>query len=142
MQDLALQAAGVLAIVVSLMHGVIAELRVFPAARVEPGWTRTLLRMVWQASTVDWIAVGVLLIAAPSLDTPARQWIVGVALVVYGYAAIGNAVATRGRHVGWMLMAAVLALALVGLWKAFRSAGTAPYRLRDLSAASPAQVVS
>jgi uncharacterized membrane protein HdeD (DUF308 family) len=115
MQDLALQAAGVLAILVSIVHGVIAELRVFPTARVEPGWTRTLLRMVWQASTVDWIAVGVLLIAAPSLGSPARYWIVGVALVVYGYAAVGNAVATRGRHVGWLLMAGVLALALVGL---------------------------
>lgn len=115
MQDLALRAAGVLAIAVSIAHGVIAERRVFPKASVEPGWARTLLRMVWQASTVDWIVVGILLIAAPSLGTPARHWIVGAALVVYGYAAIGNAVATRGRHIGWLLMAGVLALALVGL---------------------------
>ncbi len=115
MQDLALQAAGVLAILVAIAHGLIAELRVFPAARIEPGWARTLLRMVWQASTVDWIAIGVLLIAAPSLGSPARSWVVGVAVVVYGCAAIGNAVATRGRHVGWLLMAGVVALALWGL---------------------------
>lgn len=116
MRDLALQAAGVLAIAVALMHGVIAERRVFPGAHIEPGWTRRLLRMVWQASTVDWVVVGALLIAAPGLDSPtARQWIVGAAVVIYGYAAAGNAMATRGRHVGWVLMAVVVALALAGL---------------------------
>jgi hypothetical protein len=115
-RDLALQSAGVLAIVVAVAHGVIAEWRVFPGARIEPGWTLRLLRMVWQASTVDWIAVGVLLIAAPGLGSPvARQWIVGAAVVIYGYAAIGNAMATRGRHIGWVLMTVVVALALVGV---------------------------
>jgi phosphoglycerate dehydrogenase-like enzyme len=34
---------------------------------------------------------------------------------VYGYGAVGNAVATRGRHVGWWLMGCVIALALAGL---------------------------
>jgi hypothetical protein len=72
--------------------------------------------MVWQASTVDWIGLGVLLIAAPALGSEdARRWIVAVAVAVYGYAAIGNFVATRGRHIGWCLMAGVVALALLGL---------------------------
>jgi hypothetical protein len=116
MRDLALQAAGALAILVALAHGAIAELSVFPRARVEPKWARRLLRMVWQASTVDWIAVGVLLIAAPALASQqARHWIIAVAVVVYGYAAVGNAVATRGRHFGWVLMGGVVALALAGL---------------------------
>lgn len=116
MRDLALQAAGVLAIVVAIAHGAIAELRVFPKARIEPQRTRTLLRGVWQASTVDWIGMGVLLIVAPAFGSEvARQWVVAVAVVVYGYAAVGNAVATRGRHCGWCLMIGVVALALMGL---------------------------
>jgi phosphoglycerate dehydrogenase-like enzyme len=116
MRDLALQAAGVLAIVVALVHGAIAELHVFAKSRIEPRRTQTLLRMVWQASTVDWIGVGILLIAAPTLGSEAaRGWIVAVAVVVYGYGAIGNAVASRGRHIGWCLMACVIALALAGL---------------------------
>jgi uncharacterized membrane protein (DUF485 family) len=116
MRDLALQAAGVLAILVAIAHGAIAELRVFASARIEPPWTRTLLRLVWQASTVDWIAVGALLIATPLLGSQvARQWIIAVGVVVYGCAAVGNAVATRGRHIGWMLMSGVVALALLGL---------------------------
>jgi undecaprenyl pyrophosphate phosphatase UppP len=115
MRNLALQAAGVLAILVAFAHGIIAELRVFSHVRIEPSATRRLLRMVWQASTVDWIAMGALLIAAPMFGSePARQWVVAVAVVVYGYAALGNAMATRGRHVGWCLMLLVVVLALLG----------------------------
>ena len=116
MRDMALQAGGVLAILVAIGHGAIAELRVFARARIEPRGTRGLLRMVWQASTVDWIAIGLLLIAAPALGSEvARQAVIAVAVVVYGYAALGNAVATRGRHVGWCLMVGVVALSLMGL---------------------------
>jgi hypothetical protein len=73
------------------------------------------LRGIWQASTVDWIGMGVLLIAAPAFGSQAaRHWVIAVAVVVYGYAAVGNAVATRGRHIGWCLMSGVVALALMG----------------------------
>jgi len=106
----------VLAILVAVAHGATAELRLFANARIEPQRVRRVLRMVCQASTVDWIGIGLLLIAAPSLDSHvARQWVIAVAVVVYGYAAVGNAVATRGRHVGWCLMSGIIALALVGL---------------------------
>ena len=116
MRDLALQAAGVLAILVAIAHGAVGELRVFAKARIEPQWTRNLLRGVWQASTIDWIGIGVLLIAAPALGSEsARRWVIAVAVVVYGYGAVGNAVVTRGRHVGWCLMGIVIALALMGL---------------------------
>ena len=116
MRDLALQVAGVLAIVTAIAHGAIAELRVFATARIEPRGTRRLLRLVWQASTVDWIGMAVLLMAAPGLGSQvARQWVIAVAVVVFGWAAIGNAVANRGRHIGWMLMSCVIALALAGL---------------------------
>lgn len=116
MRDLALQAAGILAILVAIAHGAIAELKVFAGARIEPQRMRGLLRMVWQASTVDWISIGILLIATPALGSQAaRHWVIAVAVVVYGYAAVGNAVATRGRHIGWCLMGSVVALALMGI---------------------------
>jgi len=115
MKDIALQAAGALAIAVSIVHGAIGEFQVLPRARIETGRTRTLLRMIWQASTIDWIGIGILLIAAPAFGSQtARHWITAVALLVYGYAAIGNAVASRGRHIGWMLMAIVVALIVLG----------------------------
>ena len=115
MPDLALQMAGALAIATAIAHGAIGELRVFARARIDLPRTRNLLRMVWQASTIDWIGIGVLLIAAPTFGSQtARHWIVAVAVLVYGYAAVGNAIANRGRHIGWVLMAAVVALLIVG----------------------------
>jgi hypothetical protein len=115
MPDIALQMAGALAIATAIAHGAIGELRVFARAQIELPRTRDLLRMVWQASTIDWIGIGVLLIAAPAFGSQmARHWIVAVAMLVYGYAAVGNAIANRGRHIGWVLMAAVVALLIVG----------------------------
>jgi hypothetical protein len=116
LRDLALLAAGALAILVAIAHGAIAELHVFAGARIEPRRTRRLLRLVWQMSTIDWIGIGVLLMAAPWLDSQAaRRWVVAVAVVVYGCAAVGNAAATRGWHLGWILMSCVIGLALTGL---------------------------
>jgi hypothetical protein len=84
MRDLALQAAGVLAILVAITHGIIVERKVFATVRIEPQRRRGLLRMLCQASTVDWIGI-VLLIAAPAFGSDAaRLWISAVAVIVYG----------------------------------------------------------
>jgi len=115
MRDLLLQAAGVIAILVSIAHGVLGETRVFSRATVEPPRLRTLLRLVWQAGTVAWIAVGVLLIVAPSMESEAaRHWIIATSAVVFGVAALGNALATRTVHPGWIGMSAAVALAIAG----------------------------
>jgi hypothetical protein len=115
MRDLAIQAAGGLAILAAVIHGVLGETKVFARARIEPARTRLLIRLVWQCGTAAWIGFGVLLIAVPSMASePARLWIVGAAVVVYGLAAVGNAWAMRGRHFGWMVLTAVSVLALVG----------------------------
>ena len=71
MRDLALQAAGVLAILVAIAHGIIVERKVFARVRIEPQRTRGLLRMLCQASTVDWIAIGLLFIVVPALGSDA-----------------------------------------------------------------------
>jgi len=115
MRDLLLQGAGVVAILVSLIHGVLGETRIFARATVEPPRLRLLLRLVYQAGTVAWIGGGVLLLAAPAMASDAaRHWIVATLGVVFGVAALANAVATRFRHFGWMAMSAVVALAAAG----------------------------
>jgi hypothetical protein len=116
MRDLALQIAGVLAILAGVVHGVLGETRVFPRAQIEPAWVKRLMRAVWQCSAVAWIGGGALLIAAPSFGSQdARYWIVFVLAATYGSAAIGNAVATRGRHFGWLVLSAVVVLTLAGV---------------------------
>jgi hypothetical protein len=115
MRDLALYAAGGLAIAASLVHGILGETKIFAQARIEPEWVRLLLRLVWQAGTVAWIGFGVLLIAAPSMASPsARSWIVATAAVVFGAGALGNAWATGGKHFGWMVLTIVVATAVAG----------------------------
>ena len=115
MRDLLLQGSGVIAIIISLIHGVLGETKVFAHATVEPPRLRLLLRLVWQAGTIAWIAGGLLLIAAPWMDsTIARHWVVATFVVVFGFAALANAIATRGRHFGWMALSAVVAMAVAG----------------------------
>ena len=115
MRDLLLQCAGLAAIAVALIHGVLGETKVFARATIEPKRLRILLRMVWQAGTVAWIGGGILLIAAPSMGSePARHWTVATLAAVFGFAAFANAWATRGRHFGWAAMSAVVALAIAG----------------------------
>jgi hypothetical protein len=115
MRDLLLQLSGLAAIAAALIHGVIGETRIFPRATIEPPRLRTLIRLVWQAGTVAWIGGGVLLVAAPLMGSePARHWIVVTLACVFAFGALGNAIATRGRHFGWMALSAVVALAVAG----------------------------
>src|SRR5256885_13469043 len=91
MRDLLLQCAGIIAIVVALIHGVLGETRVFARATIEPPRLRTLIRLVWQASTVAWIGGGGLLIAAPWMASePARHWIGLTLVAVVGFAAFSH----------------------------------------------------
>jgi hypothetical protein len=115
MRDLLLQGAGVVAIAVSIAHGVLGETYVFARATVEPPRLRTLLRVVWQAGTLAWIAGGVLLFAAPWMQSDAaRHWIIATFAVVFGFAAVGNAFVTRAVHPGWIGMGAAVVLAVAG----------------------------
>src|SRR5215475_10548793 len=105
MSDLLLQCAGIVAIIAAFIHGVLGETKVFARARIEPERLRTLIRWVWQTSSVAWAGGGVLLIAAPWMASePARHWIIVTLACVFGFVALANAWATRGRHFGWMVM--------------------------------------
>ena len=115
MRDILLQGAGVVAIAAAAIHGLLGELKVFPRMTIEPQRLRTLLRLVWQASTVAWIGCGVLLLAAPWMaSNQARHWIVVTLAFVFAFAALANAWATRGRHFGWMALSAVVVMAVAG----------------------------
>jgi hypothetical protein len=115
MRDILLQISGIVAIAAALIHGVLTETKIFPRMRIEPESLRTLSRFVWQIPTAAWIAGGVLLMAAPSMGSePARHWIVVTSACLLAFSAIGNAVGTRGRHFGWMVLGAAAAIAVAG----------------------------
>ena len=116
MRDTLLHAAGLLGIMTAVIHGVLGETKVFARATIEPAWVKTLVRLVWQCSTVAWIGLGVLMLMAPHLGSDAaRLWIIAVTSVVLGFGAGANAVATKGRHFGWVALLAVIGLAIAGI---------------------------
>ena len=115
MRDILLQCSGLLAIAAAVTHGVLTETKVFPRVTIEPQRLRTLFRLVWQIPSVAWIACGVLLIAAPSINSEsARHWMIVTFACLFAFSAIGNAWGTRGKHFGWILLGAVAALAVAG----------------------------
>jgi hypothetical protein len=115
MRDLFIQAAGVAAIMVAVIHGVLGETKVFARATIEPPQLRNLIRLCWQIGTVGWICGGLLLIVAPSMaSVSARHWIVVTVVAMYGFGVAGNAWVFKGRHFGWMALSAVIAMAIAG----------------------------
>ena len=115
MRDILLQCGGFIAVAAALTHGVLSETRVFPVVSIEPQRLRTLFRLVFQLPTVDWICCGALLIAAPSMASEtARHWVVITVAVMLASSAFANALGTRGRHFGWMVLGAAAILAASG----------------------------
>ncbi len=115
MRDLSLLIAGVLAILIAVIHSVLGETKIFARARIEPEPARLLIRLVWHIGSIFWAGAGVLLLAAPYMESDiARHWIVYVCAVMFGAAAMGNAWSSRGRHFGWMMLAGVVVFALLG----------------------------
>jgi hypothetical protein len=97
MRDAALEIAAALAALAGLVHAVLGETRVFPRATIERS------------------GIALLAVAPTFAGDGPRRWIIFVSVAVYGSAAIGNAIATRGRHFGWMVLAAVVVLTLAGI---------------------------
>jgi hypothetical protein len=121
-QDAALAMAGIIGAGVAVVHGVLVQrLMVRPfeafalADRRIAGSTRRLLPMLLHFSTIFWFLGGLALVAAANwFEQDVR---LAISLLVGGsylFGAIGNLWATRGRHPGWMLMAAALLLIMFG----------------------------
>ena len=115
MRDLLLFCSGFVVFVFVLFFGLLGVFLVFVCVCFVLLCLCLLFWLVWLDGTVAWIGGGVLLLAAPWMDSnSARHWIVVTFAVVFGFAALGNAFATRGRHFGWVGMGAVVALAVAG----------------------------
>lgn len=120
--DLALAVSGVIGSAVALFHGVLTQrLMVEPLTAAStatagprlPGRIRRIVPALLHFSTFNWFVGGlVLLVAAYGMEPQAR--LVAGLLVAssYLYGAVGNFIATRGRHPGWALY--TIALVLIG----------------------------
>jgi hypothetical protein len=75
-----------------------------------------LVPLLLHFSTVSWFLGGLALIAAAAWFGADTRRTIGLLVgSLYLYGALGNLWATRGRHPGWMLMAAALVLIAFGV---------------------------
>ena len=124
-QNAALGLAGVIGSGTAVVHGVLTQrfmVRPIEALFLSDGRisapVRRLVPLLLHFSTIVWFLGGLALIAAANwLGQDAR---LATGLFVgstYLFGALGNLWGTRGRHPGWMLMAAALILIAFGLGK-------------------------
>ena len=122
-QDAALGAAGVIGAGVAVVHGILVQrLMVRPIEALAVGEdrlsgpVRRLVPLLLHFSTIFWFLGGLALIAAAFwLDEGARLATCIFVGGMYLFGALGNLWATRGRHPGWMLMAAALVLIILAI---------------------------
>jgi hypothetical protein len=122
-QNIALVAAGVIGSGVAVVHGILTQrlmVRPFEELALADGRVsapiRRLVPLLLHMSTVVWFLGGLALIAAAMWL--GRDFKLATGLCVgslYLFGALGNLWGTRGRHPGWMLMAAALVLIVYGL---------------------------
>jgi len=120
-QDGALGLAGIVGSAVALIHGALVQrLMIRPIEGLADGRlsapVRRLVPALLQFSTYNWLIGGLALVAAALWFEPGAR-LVTAALVgsSYLFGAVGNLWGTRGRHAGWMLMAAALILIVLGV---------------------------
>jgi hypothetical protein len=119
--DLALATGGAIGSAVAIFHGALTQRRMVEpflqiAAERLPRTIRRLVAALLHFSTFNWFLSGLaLVIAAFALGREAKLAIGLLAGSSYLYGALANLWATRGRHIGWVLYVAALALIAYGL---------------------------
>ena len=124
MQHAELALAGLIGGATAIFHGIVTHrLMVGPIDRRiadSAGVSMTIRRIVpplLQYSTYSWLVGGIaMVIAANVAGAETRLWISLLVGSMFLYAAVANAWATRGRHPGWMLMAAAVSLIVVDIF--------------------------
>lgn len=115
--------AGVLAIVVGLVHSVLGEILIFrhlrsgglvPANRAPPLKERNI-RILWAtwhlASVFGWgFAIVLLRLASPDNHSSLQTLVMNVIVFAYLGGSLLVLIGTKGRHPGWIVLLAVAAL--------------------------------
>src|SRR5882724_1162786 len=122
-QSTALAMAGVIGSVVAVVHGILTQrLMVRPieaslvADRRTSATIRRIVPLLLHFSTAVWFTGGLALIGAAIWFDRDTRLATGLFVgSTYLFGAGGNLWATRGRHPGWMLLAASLVLIVIGL---------------------------
>ncbi len=111
-----------LLLVTALVHSVLGEYRLIaPLLRSREGilgieLVRFLLRFVWHFMSILFAVIAVALIANQQDAGSGRTVLLLGTAIGVGGAGIVDAIATRGRHIGWPLLVLIGVFVLLGLW--------------------------
>jgi hypothetical protein len=122
-QDASLVLAGLVGGCTALVHGLLVQRLVvrpyesfLATAPKTPAAIRRIMPLLVHFSTIAWMLGALALIAAAGWFEPQARLVTGLSVgSLYLLGALGNLWGTRGRHPGWMLMAAALVLIAVGV---------------------------
>ncbi|MEM9839671.1 MAG: hypothetical protein AAF830_11030 [Pseudomonadota bacterium] len=107
---------GCLGMMVAVIHGVIGEKKVVRGGTYDSEVIERVLRAIMALSGVYWFVAGALIASAPWLFTgPSKFGVVLGAAAMLATGSLGNLWATRGRHIGWVLLAIAVGLSCFGL---------------------------
>ena len=119
--DALLFAAAVLLVVTALAHSVFGEQRLIgPLLARREGvlaseLARLVLRFAWHLTSVTWAVLALILVQLVREPATARLWAVAGTGVAFTGVGLFDAVATRGRHIGWPLLTGIGLAALLSL---------------------------
>ena len=115
MSTLALQAAGILAILAAIGHGYLGD-RTLRAQPIADEHLKLFIRYCYQFGSLAWLIGGILFLTMPpELPASVQIWLVLIITPLYALGAVVNAWFTRGRHFGWVLLAAVVILSITAV---------------------------
>jgi hypothetical protein len=79
------------------------------------GLARFILRFVWHLLSISWIVLALILAQLIRDPSTARHWAAAGPGVAFTGAGLFDAVASRGRHIGWPLLTGIGIVALLSL---------------------------
>ncbi|MFZ0480703.1 MAG: hypothetical protein WAL71_16305 [Terriglobales bacterium] len=114
--------AAILLLVTSVVHSVLGEQRLIgPLLARRDGilaneLARFILRLAWHITSLTWLVLALILVQLVRNPSTARFWALAATGVAFTGIGLYDAVASRGRHVGWPLLAGIGIASLLALW--------------------------
>jgi hypothetical protein len=121
MSDGLILTAAILLAVTASAHSVLGEQRLIgPLLARREGvlasdLARVVIRFAWHLTSVTWAILALILVQLVRDPATARLWAAAGTGVAFTGLGLFDAVATRGRHVGWPLLAGIGIAALLSL---------------------------
>jgi hypothetical protein len=113
--------AAVLLVVTAFAHSVLGEWKLIgPLLTRREGvlandLARVIIRFAWHLTSVAWMVLALILVRLIRDTATIRLWAVAGTGVAFTGVGLFDAVASRGRHVGWPMLTAIGIAALLSL---------------------------